>query len=246
VKPAENPLWCRDLTASKTSGRHDTSSLIGSPLIWWTRNMVRVLRSQISEQVSNIVASSVFSGRGQTDEKTAFDFEIPPAADKCATPAALRAPEIVIGRTIGHEIEIWSFGCLIYEFLTGHVLFQVSSLADIPQEQNDDDRLLQMIDALGKPSPKIFAKWSRHARYSDGNLKLIRSDVSSSETAEGELYQGPDLEEAFREVMTDKMNAEEVASVLGLLRKVLQYEPDLRPSTSELLRDPWFQSIDYS
>jgi hypothetical protein len=133
---------------------------------------------------------------------------------------------------------------LIYEFLTGHVLFQVSGLADIPQEQNDDDHLLQMIDALGQLPEELLINWPRHARYFDENLKLIRSDVSSSETAEGELYQGPSLEEACKEAMTDKMDAEEVAFVLDLLRKVLQYEPGLRPSTSELLRDPWFQTIE--
>jgi hypothetical protein len=133
---------------------------------------------------------------------------------------------------------------LIYEFLTGHVLFQVSGLADIPQEQNDDDHLLQMIDALGQPPEGFCANWPRHARYFDENLKLIRSDVSSSESADGEVYQGPSLEEAFKEAMADKMDAEEVACVLGLLRDVLQYEPDLRPSTSELLRDPWFQTIE--
>jgi hypothetical protein len=133
---------------------------------------------------------------------------------------------------------------LIYEFLTGHVLFQISGLADISQEGNDDDHLLQMIDALGQPPPEIFAGWSRLARYFDENLQLIRSDVSSSEIVEGKLYQGPDLEEAFGEAMADKMDADEVACVLGLLRKVLQYEPDLRPSTSELLLDPWFQSIE--
>jgi hypothetical protein len=44
--------------------------------------------------------------------------------------------------------------------------------------------------------------------------------------------------------MADKMNAEDVVCVLGLLQKVLQYEPHLRPSTQELLRDPWFQSIE--
>jgi serine/threonine protein kinase len=196
------------------------------------------------EQV-NIAVASVLSPKScRTDTQTAFDFDNPPAANECATPAALRAPEIVLGTRIDHKIDIWSFGCLMHGFLTGHVLFQVSGLADIPQEQNDDDHLLQMIDALRHSPEELFANWPCHARYFDENLKLIHSDVSSSETAEGELYQGPSLEEAFKEAMADKMNAEDVVCVLGLLQKVLQYEPHLRPSTQELLRDPWFQSIE--
>lgn len=176
--------------------------------------------------------------------QTAFTFDSPPAAGKCVTPAALRAPEIVLTNDIDHKIDTWSFGCLLYEFLTGNVLFQVSGLTDIPQEENDDDHLLQMIDTLGQPPPEIFAKWPRSAKYFDKDLKLIRSDVSSSDVTEGEAFRGPSLEEAFEESRPEGMEAEECAHVLGLLRSLLQYQPDLRPSTSELLNDEWFRSID--
>jgi len=103
---------------------------------------------------------------------------------------------------------------------------------------------LQMIDTLGQPPPEIFAKWPRRARYFDKNLKLIRPDVSSSDVTEGDLFQGPSLEDAFEESRPEGMDAEECAHVLGLLRKTLQYQPDLRPSTAELLDDEWFRSIE--
>lgn len=155
-----------------------------------------------------------------------------------------RAPEIVLNSAIDHKLDIWSFGCLLYEFLTGNVLFQVSGWTDIPQEENDDDHLLQMIDTLGQPPPEIFAKWPRRARYFDENLKLIRSDVGPSDATDGEVFQGPSLEEAFEESKPDGMEAEESARVLGLLRRLLQYDPSQRPSTTELLEDIWFLSIE--
>jgi serine/threonine protein kinase len=133
---------------------------------------------------------------------------------------------------------------LLYEILTGNVLFQVSGLTDIPQEENDDDHLLQMIDTLGQPPSEIFAKWPRRAKYFDEDLKLIRSDVSSSDVTDGEPFQGPSLEEAFEESCPDGMEAEERAHVLTLLRSLLQYQPDLRPSTAKLLHHEWFQSIE--
>jgi non-specific serine/threonine protein kinase len=111
--------------------------------------------------------------RLQVNTLTAFTFDNPPTADKCVTPGALRAPEIVLNNEIDHKVDIWSFGCLFYEFLTGNVLFQVSGLTDIPQEENDDDHLLQMIDILGQPPPEIYAKWSRRTRYFDDNLQLM-------------------------------------------------------------------------
>ena len=133
---------------------------------------------------------------------------------------------------------------MLYEFLTGNVLFQVSGLTDIPQEEIDDDHLLQMIDTLGQPPSDIFAKWPRRAKYFDENLKLVRSDVSSSDVTDGEPFQGPSLEEAFEESSPEGMEAEERAHVLSLSRSLLQYQPDLRPSTAELLDHEWFQSIE--
>jgi hypothetical protein len=102
---------------------------------------------------------------------------------------------------------------------------------------------LQMIDTLGQASSEMFVKWSRRTRYFDKDLKLIRSDVGSSDITEREPYQGPSLEEAFEESRPDGMGVEECIHVLGLLRRLLQYEPALRPSTAELPEDKWFQSI---
>ena len=103
---------------------------------------------------------------------------------------------------------------------------------------------MQIIDTLGQPPPEIFAKWPRRARYFDEDLQLIRSDVSSLDVAEGEPFRGPSLEEEFEESRPDGMEASECAHVLGLLRSLLQYKPDMRPSTAELLDDEWFQSMD--
>lgn len=111
--------------------------------------------------------------------------------------------EIVLKNDIDHKIDIWSFGCLLYEFLAGNVLFQVSGLTNMPQEENDDDHLLQIIEKLGQPPTEIFAKWPRRARYFDQDLELIRFDVSSSDVAEGEPFRGPSLKEAFEESRPD-------------------------------------------
>lgn len=34
-----------------------------------------------------------------------------------------RAPEVVFGNRYGHGVDMWSLGCIIYELLTGRVLF---------------------------------------------------------------------------------------------------------------------------
>lgn len=174
----------------------------------------------------------------------AFPFDNPPRHDDCTTPVALRAPEIILGGLVSYQIDIWSFGCLIYEFLTGQRLFQVSGWAGIPLSQNNDDHLLQMFTALGHFPPAISAMWPRYDRYIAPNLEIVRSDVGPGETPMGDVYVGQTLEQMFDEQKPPDMGVDEAKKVLALIRGMLQYEPALRPSTGELLEDEWFKSID--
>lgn len=57
-------------------------------------------------------------------------------------PVALRAPGLIFGGKIGSGIDIWSFGCLIYEIITGTTLFCVSKFG--ADEQADDDHLVEL------------------------------------------------------------------------------------------------------
>ena len=54
-------------------------------------------------------------------------FEPEPPA-KPVTPLALRSPELVLGEPISKAQDVWSFGCLIFEFLTARMLFSVVPL----------------------------------------------------------------------------------------------------------------------
>jgi hypothetical protein len=114
----------------------------------------------------------------------------------------------------------------------------------MPQEENDDDHLLQIIDTLGKPPKEIIEISCTPRPLRKEDLELIRSDVSSSDVAEGEPFRGPSLEEAFEESRPDGMGASECAHMLNLLRSLLQYQLYMRPSAAELLDDEWFHSID--
>ncbi len=67
---------------------------------------------------------------------------------KCETPISYRAPELILeSSNYGPEIDIWSFGCIIYELIKNEILFYL----DVNEK---DDLILTKISALcGKPSP---------------------------------------------------------------------------------------------
>lgn len=62
------------------------------------------------------------------------------------TPVGLRAPELILKAPFEHTIDVWSFGCLVYELLTGTPLFPVANVGGQNKDSCDDDHLLQMTD----------------------------------------------------------------------------------------------------
>ncbi|KAI1310708.1 serine protein kinase [Xylaria venustula] len=103
----------------------------------------------------------------------------PPA--KPATLAGRRTPEYLLTGAVNHTMDIWSFGCLVFELLTGRQL-----LCEEP---------------------------------------LIQEE--------------PIMKEAFDQVELDT-DEEEARRAKALIRRILLYDPEERPSAAEVLRDPWF------
>jgi serine/threonine protein kinase len=56
-----------------------------------------------------------------------FDSQSPA---KPVTPLGLRSPELILGEPITRAQDIWSFGCLMFEFITGRMMFSV--MAPLP------------------------------------------------------------------------------------------------------------------
>jgi serine/threonine protein kinase len=77
-------------------------------------------------------------------------------ADTTVTPLGLRAPELIFKQKFNTSIDIWSYGCLIYEFLTAKCLFAVWVMGDDENdsvEDADDEHLLNLNDII-QPLPE--------------------------------------------------------------------------------------------
>lgn len=88
-------------------------------------------------------------------------------------------------------------------------------------------------------------KWPRRTRYFDAEGKLIRSDVEDSEKpASTELFVNPSLEEMFSRHKPSELPVEEEKEIVTLVRKILAWDKEERPTAAQILQEPWFQGIE--
>ncbi|UNI23978.1 Non-specific serine/threonine protein kinase [Purpureocillium takamizusanense] len=174
-----------------------------------------------------------------SDMGGAYFFTDPPA--KPVTPKGLRAPELVLTGAYNKSLDIWSFGCLMFELITGEQLFSI-----FWTDFEDDLHLLQLTASLGPLPDDLYEQWKTSSRYFTPERKLFNCELGG--VAEGEEpwmmeEEQPSMEEAFDKAAPE-LDEEEASVVKKLIRRILQYDVSKRPSPAELLSDPWFAGID--
>ncbi|KAF5673688.1 CMGC SRPK kinase [Fusarium circinatum] len=183
---------------------------------------------------------------------------------KAITPVALRAPETILDERLGMCIDIWAFGCLVFEMITGRPLFvAIQSLeGEDYDETSNDEHLIQLWEVIG-PLPKpLLEKWRRADQYLDTSGKRLEvkpqeddyvsgdEDMESGDGTDEESYGPPlaylgeflSLEGQLMAERPGDIDEAEVKEILELLRWIFQYDPVDRPSTSDLINHPWLRS----
>lgn len=75
-------------------------------------------------------------------------------------------PEYIIDATLDHRVDLWEFGCMVYEILTGDVLFHSYHECNVSKKAA---LLGQMMLILGKFKPSFLKSGKKTSKYFDVN-----------------------------------------------------------------------------
>ncbi|KAI1357296.1 putative serine protein kinase [Xylaria arbuscula] len=165
-----------------------------------------------------------------------YFFQEPPL--KPIGPAGLRAPELVLLGTLNETVDIWSFGCLVFQLVTGRPLFTAPWYPS--QHDQDDDHLNDFSSILGPLPEELYKHWNRSSLYFTPDRRLYNCQLGGvPEGGEPLMLDQLSMEELFDQAEPDVPEAEAKA-IKSLIRRILQYGPEKRPSAAEILQDPWF------
>ncbi|KAF2446083.1 kinase-like protein [Karstenula rhodostoma CBS 690.94] len=182
-------------------------------------------------------ASDTISLRDSHIFLTDFSESFQPAVDiqqSSHTPFMLRPPEIILQPTsnvsVSFPAEIWSLACAVFAIMGQRPLFETWF-------PNKDRILEEHVDALGYLPEEWWTNWAhRHQCFND---QLERVDGSPRRLLEDRLEDS--IQEPRKQSKMAEMNEEEKQAFLVLLRSMLSFRPETRPSAQQVLESSWMQ-----
>ncbi|KAK7051340.1 hypothetical protein VNI00_004840 [Paramarasmius palmivorus] len=148
------------------------------------------------------------------------------------TPPALRAPEVYLGGPWNEKVDIWSFGCLVYEVTVGLPLFSGKPLSINGVELDETEGIL-------------FEMTAHAHEFFWGDQLSVSKNAGLWFTSDCWLKKNPPAYALQTETFITKhsdgdVGLEDAKEIVRLLRRCLRLDPKNRPSARELLEDPWF------
>lgn len=133
-----------------------------------------------------------------------------------------RAPEIVLGISYGVEIDMWSFGWILCELLTGYPLFPCES---------EQDLILSIQEYLGLPPKSLLEQSTTKYKYYDQDLiPLSLITKKGRETRPGSKN------------IKDSLKTED-NEFIDFINWCITWDPEDRLTWDEAFNHPWISTF---
>ncbi|KAL3312463.1 Dual specificity tyrosine-phosphorylation-regulated kinase 3 [Cichlidogyrus casuarinus] len=149
-----------------------------------------------------------------------------------------RAPEVILGYKYGVAIDIWSFGCILAELLTGSPLF--------PGE-DEADQLACIIEVIGLPPSRLLDQCKRKQHFFSTRENYPRyCMVSEGDTSQAVLRPTKSKRGKLRGLPGTKklrtaLKGCDDAAFLDFLSRCLEWNPEDRITPREAFRHEWLR-----
>ncbi|KAM4661555.1 dual specificity protein kinase CLK3 isoform 1-T1 [Amazona ochrocephala] len=135
-----------------------------------------------------------------------------------------RPPEVILELGWAQPCDVWSTGCILFEYYRGFTLFQT---------HENREHLVMMEKILGPIPSHMIHKTRKQKYFHNGNL------VWDENTSDGRYVQ-----ENCKPLRTYMLHdSPEHAQLFDLMRRMLEFEPSQRITFSEALLHPFFAGL---
>ncbi|XP_063802686.1 dual specificity protein kinase CLK2 [Pseudophryne corroboree] len=134
-----------------------------------------------------------------------------------------RAPEVILELGWSQPCDVWSIGCIVFEYYVGFTLFQT----------HDNREHLAMMERILGPIPSRMIRKTRKQKY------FYHGRLDWDENTSAGRYVRENCK-ALRRYMVSE--SEEHHQLFDLIEGLLEYEPSKRLTLSEALKHPFFNS----
>ncbi|XP_036199689.1 dual specificity protein kinase CLK2 isoform X3 [Myotis myotis] len=135
-----------------------------------------------------------------------------------------RAPEVILELGWSQPCDVWSIGCIIFEYYVGFTLFQT----------HDNREHLAMMERILGPIPSRMTRKTRKQKY------FYRGRLDWDENTSAGRYVRENCK-PLRRYLTSE--AEEHHQLFDLIESMLEYEPAKRLTLGEALQHPFFTRL---
>ncbi len=134
------------------------------------------------------------------------------------------APEIIIMADCSEKVDIWALGCMLYELMTGEILFDPHS----DEKGSTDFHHLEMIINLCGEFNGLFQSGEFYKKFFK-NDKLTNMIYNND-------FKLSTYDKINKKLLNHKIDNK---NITGLITNMLQINPKKRPSIKDILKNEW-------